>query len=746
MLDRDIEILLIEDDQDDAIFLRRFLFRHPDFCHIKAFHHVESLSAACIFLEGHPVDLIFLDLTLPDSTGENTFLKIHQKFSGVPVIVLSGLNDTELSRALIQFGAQDYLIKGEITSDQLMRSIVYALKRHEADTKLRENEFRYRHVLSSISDYIWSAEVGADGKFSYKYCSPVIEKVTGRPVDFFMEGPHKWLSIIHPDDRARLQNMDWETDVKNADRAVEEYRIVLPDGKVKWVRDSVTCHKNVDGSTVLSGVVSDITERKQLDVFKDQFAGIVSHEIRTPLAIIGGAIENLADGLEGDINQGQRNLLQMAQKNVRRLQKIISDLLDLTRLESGRTRFYRQEIDFVGLLDEFAENVEKLVNHNRAIRLKVDVAKDTPKAWADVDCLFNVLNNLVSNAIRFAKNEVSITARASKSGVIVSVQDDGDGIAVEDQKLLFDKFVQLKRRADSSGYRGTGLGLAICKELVQAMNGRIWVESSPGQGSTFSFEIPEYVEPRDFFAKLNREMIDFSHQSRSFGVIAIGCCENEDPAEVKSKIQAFSRFLRKNILRDNDRLFFSSQEKKIIVLAMGERAGILSLAQRIVTAAADELQLKLETAVAMYPEDTDRIEDLLGQLRDLRNKPVIESKKKKVLFIDDEGDLIHVLVSRFVNQGFLVDVALNGEVGLEKVKSFCPDAIFLDVFMDKMDGWELCRRLREIPQAKKTPIIMLTAHQGDDFEARAKEIGADCLLQKPTSSKHLIEVLNKYLQ
>ncbi|WKZ18575.1 MAG: PAS domain-containing protein [Candidatus Jettenia sp. CY-1] len=127
---------------------------------------------------------------------------------------------------------------------------------------LQHTDIELRQVLSSISDYIWSAEVDKKGTFTYRYYSPVVEKITGRPLEFYVRGPEHWLSTLHPEDRTRLENALIRISVGKSAFEEEEYRIIKPDGTICWMRDSIVAKKRENESIYLHGVVSDITERR----------------------------------------------------------------------------------------------------------------------------------------------------------------------------------------------------------------------------------------------------------------------------------------------------------------------------------------------------------------------------------------------------------------------------------------------------------------------------------------------------
>jgi signal transduction histidine kinase len=247
-------------------------------------------------------------------------------------------------------------------------------------------------------------------------------------------------------------------------------------------------------------------ERKRMEIFKDDFCSLVSHELRAPLSVIMGAIDGIKNGTLGPLTEKQEKVLGLASKNSHRLAKIITNILSLSRYESGRAVLNPTEIDIKTLSEEsfalFQEDAEK-----SNLKFENDFAANLPRVLGDTDLLLEVFNNLVSNAIRFAKTKVKISAKPAENAILdkafskhedkvfenyilITVTDDGQGIPANQFKDLFNKFVQLGRKTGGTHYKGTGLGLSICKTIVTLLKGKIWVESEIGVGTKFHFLLP----------------------------------------------------------------------------------------------------------------------------------------------------------------------------------------------------------------------------------------------------------------
>jgi signal transduction histidine kinase/DNA-binding response OmpR family regulator len=229
---------------------------------------------------------------------------------------------------------------------------------------------------------------------------------------------------------------------------------------------------------------------KSLDRLKSDFVAVVSHEIRTPLTSVKGAVELLSDERYFRNDDQQAKLLTIAHANTERLLVLINDILDFSKLESATLPMCIERQALEPVVHQAAENLRTLIEEYR-VRIDVRVAPDLPEVMMDPGRIVQVLTNLLSNAIKFSPPEgrIEILATSSEDGVRVAVRDHGEGIAPQDLPKLFRKFSQI----DSSATRkagGTGLGLVICKGIVEQHGGRIWVESTPGGGSTFCFTIP----------------------------------------------------------------------------------------------------------------------------------------------------------------------------------------------------------------------------------------------------------------
>lgn len=235
-------------------------------------------------------------------------------------------------------------------------------------------------------------------------------------------------------------------------------------------------------------VFRDITARQELDRVKREFLSVVSHELRTPLASIRGALALLEGGVAGALAPDGARMVNIALLSSERLSRLLDDLLDLERLTTGRAQFNPAALRVRDLIEIASNEMSGLAVH-QGVELVVGRAEGV--VWADPDRMVQLLANLLHNAVKFSApgRAVTVSASISDDFVELSVADQGRGIPPDQLERIFDPFVQVDS-SDSRQINGTGLGLAICRDLVQQHGGRIWVVSTPGEGSDFRFTLP----------------------------------------------------------------------------------------------------------------------------------------------------------------------------------------------------------------------------------------------------------------
>ncbi len=229
-----------------------------------------------------------------------------------------------------------------------------------------------------------------------------------------------------------------------------------------------------------------LSRLREFDRLKDEFITIVSHELRTPLTSVYGAALTLEQQTLDE--ERQRALLEIISTEAARLSRLLDDILWVSRLDSGRARPFISRVEPVPLAADVVDATRTHLPHGLSLELLHDPAP--PDVAADPDKLRQVLVNLVENAVKYSdEGRIEVRLRGRNGKVRFSVHDEGPGIPPSQRERVFEKFYRLDPNM-TRGVGGTGLGLYICRELIDSMHGRIWVESVPGEGSTFSFELP----------------------------------------------------------------------------------------------------------------------------------------------------------------------------------------------------------------------------------------------------------------
>jgi PAS domain S-box-containing protein len=239
---------------------------------------------------------------------------------------------------------------------------------------------------------------------------------------------------------------------------------------------------------LLQWILRDITERKRLDNLRDDLTAMIYHDLRSPLANIISSLDVLATMLPAEGSEMMQSVLTISRRSTDRIQRLISSLLDVNRLESGQPVGERQAVSLNAIVEEAFEAVKPLAE-NRRQSLVNALPPRLPQVHVDMDMICRVVINLVENASKYTPQggKIELGARPDGDWMQAWVQDNGPGIPLDDQERIFDKFTRLKGKEAAKGF---GVGLAFCRLAVEGHGGRIWVESDPGQGSRFVFTLP----------------------------------------------------------------------------------------------------------------------------------------------------------------------------------------------------------------------------------------------------------------
>ena len=316
----------------------------------------------------------------------------------------------------------------------------------------------------------------------------------------------QWSGAVHPEDLAAVE-ATLQRVIEEKGHGSAEFRIIRTDGCVRNVSavERVVLDERANVSRLI-GVNMDVTERKEAEEaldhsrkdqmrFKDEFLSHVSHELRSPLTAIKQFTTILLGGLAGDLNKEQREYQQIVLKNVRQLQLMIHDLLEVTRLETGKLTIEPESVSVSDAVIDILKTLQ-VTTRAKGVNLSYDLPRDLPSAHADQTRLGQILIILLDNAIKFtaAGGAVKIRARLQPQDrrfLLLEVSDTGCGISPEMTERIFERLYQASQQTQASR-RGLGLGLYICKELVTRQGGHIWVKSELQKGSTFSFTLPVF--------------------------------------------------------------------------------------------------------------------------------------------------------------------------------------------------------------------------------------------------------------
>ncbi len=385
-----------------------------------------------------------------------------------------------------------------------IRTDITAQKRMEATIK--EAEARLLHITNAVPGVVYQCEVG-HGRTRYTFVSERLSEIRGIDREALLADGRISAEQIVPEDRERcVQGVLGAAARREPWR--DEYRISLPDGSVRWIRGEIIPESELaaDGSTVFIGIWQDVSDFKraseELRIAKEEaeaanrsksdFLANMSHEIRSPM---NGVIGMTELALDTDLTPQQREYLDIVKSSSESLLTVINDILDFSKIEAGKLLFEHIPFNLQNVIEDTLKPLS-IRAQAKGINLVCDIAPDVPLALlGDPGRLRQVLVNLIGNALKFTqKGDVALRvkhldsrrANGTSGGVHFAISDSGIGIPATKLKSIFEAFSQ-EDSSTTRKYGGTGLGLTISSRLVEALGGRIWVESEVGQGSTFHF-------------------------------------------------------------------------------------------------------------------------------------------------------------------------------------------------------------------------------------------------------------------
>ena len=517
------KILLIEDNSGDARLIREMLAEAESGSF--TIEWVPKLSEGLERLSWGEIDLVLLDLALPDSRGLDTFLRAYAQAPDVPFVLLTGIDDETLALTAVRKGAQDYLIKGQVDGELLRRAIRYATERKRVEEVLRLNEERFR--LTFDQSPVGAAIISLD--YSYIQVNQKLCAISGYTEEELTAMGFQ--AITPPEDVPEIVAKAEDLVVGKIDQYQMEKRTIRKDGKTVWIQLSVRLMKDAYGKPLyFLSMMEDITERKQaeeeLKKYREHLEKLV--ELRT--IDLTRANERLQEQIK------ERKKIEEALKNSSEKIKLFAysvshdlknpaiGIYGLTKLLQKQYRDYLDDKgkSYCDQILRSAEQISTLVDNinvyitTKELPLKIKrvslkellqiIKEDSisqlnirqikwsepeyiPEIKADKLSIMRALRNLVDNALKYGGDdlsEIKIGYADSAEFITLSVSDDGVGINLKDPAEVFGLF---KRSDTSVGVEGSGLGLAIVKEIAEQHGGKVWVKPNKNRGTTFSFSI-----------------------------------------------------------------------------------------------------------------------------------------------------------------------------------------------------------------------------------------------------------------
>ena len=374
--------------------------------------------------------------------------------------------------------------------------------RKNAEKDIRQSQEKYFALMNSVDGIVWEADAKT---FEFSFVSQQAERLLGYPVEQWINNPSFWADHIYEEDR------DWAINycVKSTKERKPhefEYRMVASDGKLVWLRDIVSVQVDNSGNVKLSGVMIDITGQKKDELLLkklnenlekksseleasntelERFAYIASHDLQEPLRMVSSFMGLLEKRMNGQLDETNKQYIHFAVDGAERMKMLIQALLQYSRIGDNKENF--TAIDLNEVMQYTTLLLEKDIQKSQA----VVTVKPLPVITANKSLISQLFVNLVSNALKYQGTEepkIEVGFTEAQSGWIFYVKDNGIGI---DNKFFDKIFIIFQRLHNNDEYSGTGIGLAICKKIIGIHNGKIWVKSEPGTGSTFYFSIPK---------------------------------------------------------------------------------------------------------------------------------------------------------------------------------------------------------------------------------------------------------------
>ena len=500
------------DDEEHLVSSLKILLKVEGFTNVEGFSDPEF---ALEFMKDNPPDLIISDFVMPKMDGVKFLSKANELYPEVSKIMMTGYADKENAiKAINEVGIYKYITKPWDNADIILnikngieRSYLLSeLKKkiaelEEAKSKLEQYSHNLEDMVAERTADLATANAKLQGVFSncadgiilsdskgnIEQVNQAFENLLGLSSEHLV---NKNISDLIKLSKPRLQEC-FESD--NNDFYLRDCSIYnsLSDKDIP-VDISFACFSEDTEAKKFVGVVHDTTVRKEADQLRDDFIATLTHDLRTPLTAAIQTLNFFLDGSVGEINDKQRMFLTTMKKSNEDLLGLVNTLLEVYKYDASEIDLYKTEFDFKSLVEQAYSELKPLAD-NKGIDFSVVYETEDLKIVADRTAIRRVICNLCGNAINYTNNKgkIVVTVKTQERDLIFTVQDNGNGIPQEDIPKLFNRFSQGTSKKRSTG---TGLGLYLSRQIVEAHNGKIWLESKVNKGSEFSFLLTDVVK------------------------------------------------------------------------------------------------------------------------------------------------------------------------------------------------------------------------------------------------------------